>query len=190
MQQALVRALEKSYLSEVGKLQREIQQLSSKRQGISERPATASGIFPHRSTATVGVANTCSPALRGSPSPSVRGLRSTFAPGSPVDEQRASSAQRRSEDSWSEATGLKQTGGDKEGVRHRERQALLSDSERKARARTMSAGGGGLYSGVSRLYQRPSTATELSQLAPNRGGHGLDVRPSTADRPSVRSGNT
>ena len=48
-----MRALEKSYLDEVGKIHREIQQLAARREGHKQRPATASEIFPHRSTTTM-----------------------------------------------------------------------------------------------------------------------------------------
>jgi hypothetical protein len=91
-----------------------------------------------------------------------------------------------SEDSRNEMAELESTGGRKEGVRERERQALLSDSARKARARAESASGGGLQCRVSLVYQRPSTATAISQHAsrcdqvPAIGGHGLAARPVTA----------
>lgn len=59
--QALVRALEKSYLDEVSKIQREIHELSAGQQGVPARPATASGVYPHLSTATIGLARNSGP---------------------------------------------------------------------------------------------------------------------------------
>jgi hypothetical protein len=163
----------------VGKLHREIEQLSCRYDGIGERPATASGIFPHRSTATIGVADE-SPAR-------VSSIASIPASRDRVDTDMPPLAENMSsEDSINNMAELESSGRGKEGVKERERLALLSDSARKARARAESAGGGGLQGRVSLMYQRPSTATTISQRGssgdqvPATGGHGLAARPVTA----------
>ena len=160
----------------MGKLHREIEQLSCRCDGIGERPATASGVFPHRSTVTIGGADE-SPAR-------VSSNASNPASRDRVDMPLADNMS--SEDSSNNMAELESSGRGKEGVKERERLALLSDSARKARARAESAGGGGLQGRVSLMYQRPSTATTVSQRGssgdhvPVTGGHGLAARPVTA----------